>query len=126
MSPRQRNDRDLNRRDPLVVRLHGERVVLGITQQEVATAGGIDRNTLGTIESGKRGPSLHTMKGYAKGMGYVLKLVPAEEADARECPWCSLPFRKPKMGAHVMTAHHDQLPAEPLTVGDRPERVTGP
>lgn len=126
MSKSRHDDRDAARRHPLVTRLLGERVVLGLTRKDVAEMSGVHRNTLETIESGKRGPSLHTFDAYARGMGYVLTLQPIEEGDLRACPWCSLRYSAPRMGAHIMTAHHDMLPLEPPAVGDKPERVTGP
>lgn len=126
MSKSRHDDRDAARRHPLVTRLLGERVVLGLTRRDVAGMSGIHRNTLETIESGKRGPSLHTFDAYARGMGYLLTLQPIEESGVRECPWCSLRRPKDKMGGHILTAHHDMLPLEPPAVGNKPERVTGP
>lgn len=69
-------------RDPLIARLHAERVVLGMTQKEVATSGGLARNTVGTLENGKRGASLAMFRRYARAMGYTLALVPIEEDES--------------------------------------------
>lgn len=65
-------------RHPLITKLLTFRLALGLQQQEVADAGGLNRNTVGTIESGKRGPSLEMFTRYCTGLGYRLEVVPIE------------------------------------------------
>lgn len=96
--------RDLTRRHPLVVLLATERIVLGLTRVEVAEASGIHRNTLETMERGKRGPSLHTFDAWARGMGYRLTLEPIEEEDDMKCPTCGINVAG-DLAPHMATAH---------------------
>lgn len=68
-------------RHPLITKLLTFRLALGLQQQEVADAGGLNRNTVGTIESGKRGPSLEMFTRYCTGLGYRLEVVPIESPE---------------------------------------------
>ena len=71
------------------------RLALGLHQQDVADAGGLNRNTVGAIESGKRNPSLDIFSRYCRGLlvagslpgfqfqfganGYEVSIKPIEE-----------------------------------------------
>lgn len=70
------------KRDELIVRLNTERIVLGLTQKQVADAGGMARNTVIDLERGKRNSSLESFRKYALGMGYRLDIVPIEEDES--------------------------------------------
>jgi transcriptional regulator with XRE-family HTH domain len=48
------------------------REALGLTQDELAEKSGLTPNYIGTIENGKRDPSLSTMTSIAKGLGLQL------------------------------------------------------
>jgi transcriptional regulator with XRE-family HTH domain len=48
------------------------REALGLTQDELAGRSGLTPNYIGTIENGKRDPSLSTMQAIAKGLGLPL------------------------------------------------------
>jgi DNA-binding XRE family transcriptional regulator len=64
-----RDTYDPERRDPLVAEAVALRHMLGLTQKEVADAGGLARNTVGTIENGKRNPSIAIWRAYLAGLG---------------------------------------------------------
>lgn len=66
-------------RHPLISQLMAIRLALGLHQQDVADAGGLNRNTVGTIESGRRNPSLDTFSRYCRGLGYEVSIKPIEE-----------------------------------------------
>lgn len=76
------------KRHPLIARLMTIRIALGLQQLDVAEAGGLNRNTVGSIESGKRNPSLDIFTRYCAGLGYRLELVPidAEPTEALKAP----------------------------------------
>jgi DNA-binding XRE family transcriptional regulator len=105
--------RDPHSRHPLVALLTTERIMLGIPRVEVANAAGLSRNTLATVETGKRGPSLHTFDAYARGMGYQLALEPIEKKRRTlkmiKCPVCGVEVRSGTLEAHVVAAHHDDV-----------------
>lgn len=67
------------KRHPLISQLMAIRLALGLHQQDVADAGGLNRNTVGTIESGKRNPSLDIFSRYCRGLGYEVSIKPIEE-----------------------------------------------
>ena len=72
------------KRHPLIARLMTTRLALGLQQADVAEAGGLNRNTVGSIESGKRNPSLDVFARYCAGLGYRLELVPIDAEPAPE------------------------------------------
>ena len=70
------------KRHPLVTQLLMVRLALGLHQHDVATAGGINRSTVASMESGKRQPSLENFSRYCAGLGYRLDLVPLDDDPA--------------------------------------------
>jgi transcriptional regulator with XRE-family HTH domain len=64
------------------------REALGLTQDELAERSGLTPNYIGTIENGKRDPSLSTMMAIAKGLnlqlGELLGPIPDISASAHE------------------------------------------
>ncbi len=68
------------KRHPLIAKLLTTRIALGLQQIDVAEAGGLNRNTVGSIESGKRNPSLDMFTRYCAGLGYRLEVVPIDSA----------------------------------------------
>lgn len=104
--------RNRDRRHPLVALLATERIVLGIPQSVVAAASGLNRNTLSTIETGKRGSSLHTFEAYARGMGYALQLIPIKgrrNVSKIHCPNCGTSLDPGNLGSHMMTNHPEAV-----------------
>lgn len=73
-----------SKRHPLIAQLLTMRLALGLRQADVAEAGGLNRNTVGTIESGKRNPSLDMITKYCAGLGQRLEIVPMDSDPALE------------------------------------------
>jgi DNA-binding XRE family transcriptional regulator len=105
--------RDPHSRHPLVALLTTERIMLGIPRVDVANAAGLSRNTLATVETGKRGPSLHTFDAYARGMGYRLALEPIEKRRRTlkmiKCPVCGVEVRAGTLEEHIAGAHPEYV-----------------
>lgn len=75
-----------SKRHPLVAEVMAVRLALGLLQSDVAERGGLNRNTVGTIESGKRNPSLDMFTRYCEGVGVLLKVCYDDQAPAITAP----------------------------------------
>jgi putative transcriptional regulator len=69
----------MNTPHPLITKLKTIRTQLGLHQQDVAEAGGLNRTTIGAIETGKRNPSLEILTKYCHGLGYEVDIKPTKE-----------------------------------------------
>lgn len=66
--------------DPIVLALHAERVIAGLSQREVAKAAGVGQSMISEWESGVVVPTIASLRAWAAALGRVPILAPVEAA----------------------------------------------